>query len=265
MKKLGVDVSHCQAGLDFKTAREEGVSYVIIKAGGAQDKMYQDPSFKRHYSECCKIGMNKGAYFSGKADNAAQAAKEAQYLVQLLAGRLFEYPVFYAVETNLSEITDLTEVILAFLNTVRQAGYDKAGLYASEDSMNNRMDIAAIAAQGYAVWCAKYSCKEPVLKAGVAADLWQFGKEVNNLRTSQIAGQVCGQNYCYLDFSQAECNKLQNEKSEEDCRREYIRKCYRNFLGREAAEDEVNLWLQLALGEICRGIYGSEEARIHRG
>lgn len=303
MKKLGIDVSRYQAGLDFKAAQEEGVSYVIIKAGGGDDGLYQDRCFERHYSECCEIGMDKGAYFFGKAYNAAQAAEEARYFVELLGGRTFEYPVFYDVEGDMLEAKNLTEIILAFLDTVRESGYEKAGLYSSEDPMNNRMNVAAIAAQGYYIWCAKYSRNEPVLRAGAAVALWQSGGEVNYLRTNQIAGQVCDQNYCYMDFSQPESGVAENYirtryvqylnrdadaggmdtflsalsagepaalvdeslMNSEEYHREYVRKCYRIFLGREAAEDEVDIWLQLALCEICRGIYGSEEARIHRG
>ena len=99
----------------------------------------------------------------------------------------------------ISNIRDeITDIIMAFLDEMRNAGYKNVGLYSYENCINNYVDISRVKEAGYAVWVAKYSDAEPNI--AVDYDMWQFGGSVNYLRDTQINGQTVDQNYCYTDY-----------------------------------------------------------------
>ena len=155
-KLFGIDTSRWQGDFDFIGAKEnEGVDFAIIKAGGADDGLYEDREFENSYNKLESAGIHKGAYFFGNALSADEAVNEARYFAQLLAGKSFCYPVFYDVEAGMVTGNDLTDVIMAFLDEMRNAGYKNVGLYSYENCINNYVDISRVKEAGYAVWVAK--------------------------------------------------------------------------------------------------------------
>lgn len=201
MIKFGIDTSRWQGDFDFKGAKDnEGVDFAIIKAGGADDGLYEDREFENSYNKLERLGMHKGAYFYGNAFSTGEAINEARYFAQLLAGKSFCYPVFYDVEGTMLTGNDLTDIIMAFLDEMRNAGYKNVGLYSYENCINNYVDISRVKEAGYAIWVARYSDSEPHLNNDVQYDLWQFGGGVNYIRSAEINGQTVDQNYCYTDY-----------------------------------------------------------------
>lgn len=199
MSKFGIDTSRWQGDFDFAQARDsEGIEFAIIKAGGADDGLYKDREFENSYNKLNEAGIHKGAYFFGNALSIDEAVNEARYFAQLLAGKSFCYPVFYDVEAAMVTGNDITDIIMAFLDEMRNAGYSNVGLYSYENCINNYVDISRVKDSGYAVWVAKYSSFEPNIASNY--DIWQFGGGVNFLRDTQINGQTVDQNYCYTDF-----------------------------------------------------------------
>lgn len=198
-KLFGIDTSKWQGDFDFQRAKDnEGVDFAIIKAGGADDGLYEDREFENSYNKLENTGIHKGAYFFGNAFSNDDAVNEARYFAKLLAGKSFCYPVFYDVEAGMVTGNDITDIIMAFLDEMRNAGYKNVGLYSYENCINNYVDISRVKEAGYAVWVAKYSDAEP--RIAVDYDIWQFGGGVNYLRDTQINGQTVDQNYCYTDY-----------------------------------------------------------------
>ena len=201
IKLFGIDTSRWQGDFDFKGAKEnEGVDFAIIKAGGADDGLYEDREFENSYNKLESAGIHKGAYFFGNALSADEAVNEARDFAQLLAGKSFCYPVFYDVEAGMVTGNDLTDIIMAFLDEMRNAGYKNVGLYSYENCINNYVDISRVKEAGYAIWVARYSDSEPHLNNDIQYDLWQFGGGVNYIRSAEINGQTVDQNYCYTDY-----------------------------------------------------------------
>ncbi|RCS25888.1 glycoside hydrolase [Phyllobacterium salinisoli] len=56
----GTDVSKYQSSIDWKTARESGISFVFIKATEGGDRA--DERFAEHWSKARAVGMPRGAY-----------------------------------------------------------------------------------------------------------------------------------------------------------------------------------------------------------
>ena len=200
--KFGIDVSRWQGNFDFNQAKAEGVEFVIIKAGGGDDGLYRDSKYERHYANAKAAGLGVGAYFFGAAKNVDAAIKEADKFIELLKGKQFEYPVWYDVEGDMLNIGKnlLTDVTLAFCNRVEQAGY-YTGIYSGEWALNNQFDDKKL--MHFAHWVAKWASTPPKLKSGMSVGIWQFGGSTNKIRTNKVAGVVCDQDYCYVDYPEA--------------------------------------------------------------
>ncbi len=205
MKKFGIDISHWQGDFNMDQAKAEGVEFAIIKAAGADAGLYKDSEFESNYNKAVSCGMDKGAYFFGCAFSIADAVKEAQYFMDLLKGKKFEYPVFYDVEGKMlnQDKGTLTDIIIAFCEEMENNGY-YVGVYTSESQYNSKMDDSRLTP--YTHWTAKYSSNKPNLTSRNAVAMWQFGGSKNCLRNNKIAGVVCDQNYCYVDYPNAIVN-----------------------------------------------------------
>lgn len=196
MAKFGIDISHWQSDINISQAKSErGVEFVIAKLGGADAGKYKDSKFDNYYNQCKSIGMPIGAYFYGNAKTVAQAEAEAEYFISLLAGKQFEYPVYYDVEGNMlnNDKNTLTNIVIAFCDKVEKAGYF-TGIYTSDSHFQSKVDDSRL--QRFTHWVARYSTSEPT----TAHDIWQFGGGTNFLQNKTICGRTVDQDYCYRDF-----------------------------------------------------------------
>ena len=201
MIKFGIDTSRWQGDFDFKGAKDnEGVDFAIIKAGGADDGLYEDREFENSYNKLESAGIHKGAYYFGNALNTDEAVNEARHCTSILANKSFCYPVFYDVEGGMLTGEDLTEIVLAFMNELKRAGFKNVGLYMSANHFNNYVDVARVKNDGFSLWVASYSSAKPQLTNDTDYDMWQFGGGVNYIRSAEINGQTVDQNYCYTDY-----------------------------------------------------------------
>lgn len=143
MEKLfGIDISHWQGDMSIEQARNErGVRFAIIKAAGADDGKYKDSKFENYYAQCKAIGLPVGAYYYGNAKSVAEAEQEADHFLSVIAGKQFEYPIYYDVEGKmLNNSRDvLTDIVIAFCDKCEKAGYF-VGVYTSDSHFQAHVD-----------------------------------------------------------------------------------------------------------------------------
>ena len=193
-KVFGIDISKYQKDMDLNQAKNEGVNFAIIRGMYGNKK---DTSFESNYTKAKNVGLGVGVYWWTRAVNEAQAKEEAQILIDTcLKGKQFEYPIYIDVEDKLlsglgKEKVDA--IITAAIETLENAGY-YAGFYLNYDWYTNKCNGAELAKK-YTVWLARWTSKEQS-----QYPMWQFGGETNYIRTNQIAGQTCDQDYAYTDF-----------------------------------------------------------------
>ena len=199
---FGIDVSRWQGNFNFKQAMAEGVTFAILKAGGGDGSLYKDGKFESYYKTAKSLGLPVGAYFFGNAKTVKRAEEEADKFLSILSGHQLEYPVYYDVEgamLNLNK-TLLTDISLAFMNKVESAGYF-TGIYSGSYAFNHNFEDKRLT--HFCHWVAAWTKSKPKLSSGASIGMWQFGGSTNLIRDNKIAGVVCDQDYCYVDYPSA--------------------------------------------------------------
>ena len=194
MKTFGIDISTWQNGLNLAAAKAEGVKYVIIKAS---ESNFTDPQFENFYKQAKAAGLGVGAYHYLGSKTIDGAKKEAAYFASVIKGKQFDYPVFVDVEGDFFKgvsTANMTKLITAFCTTMESLGY-WCGFYTNWDWYNHRMDGKALA-ERFSLWLAFWGLEMPAC----AAQMWQYGGSTNFIRSPQINGITCDQDYCYLDY-----------------------------------------------------------------
>ena len=205
----GIDVSAWQKGFDLNSAKAEGFTYAIIKAGGADAGRYKDSQFENFYKQAVEKGFKVGAYYFGCAFSVEAAIQEANYFIQYLSGKRIVH-VYYDVEGKMLNqgYQHLTEIITAFCQTMINAGY-ACGIYTSESQFNSRFNDAAVAI--FPHWVARYAKSAPKLKSNAPIEIWQYGGSANYLRSPKIAGKTIDQDIIYIDWVDPDSQPIVSE------------------------------------------------------
>lgn len=201
-----IDISKFQGSVDFAKVKADGVQGVIIRCGytgyGKAKTKNTDSRWESNYRAATAAGLPVGAYYYSCAVTPAEARSEAEYVLGLIRGKTFDYPVYwdtedshdtglYAPESQLSiGRARLTEVGKAFLETLKNAGV-YTGLYASTSWLNNQLDMSKLSE--YDVWVAQYASS--VTYRG-EYQMWQY---TSTGRVSGI-GTAVDLNRCYVDY-----------------------------------------------------------------
>lgn len=205
----GIDVSGWQKGFDLGKALEQGFTYAILKAGGADSKKpYKDSQFENFYKQAKAYGFKVGAYYFGCAFSTADAIKEANLFIQYLQGKDITH-VYYDVEGSMLNqgYQHLTEIIATFCQTMINNGY-ACGVYTSESHFNSRFNDNALVM--FPHWVARYSSRAPKLNSIAPVEIWQYGGSINYLRDPKIAGTTVDQDLINIDWADAPVMELKS-------------------------------------------------------
>ena len=225
MKQFGIDISTFQNGINLDKAKDEGVSFAIIRGaftgyGSAKGKA-KDDRFEELYRNAKKSGLNVGAYYFSRATSYEEGKKEAEFLYNnCLKGKTFEYPIYMDVEDtvyqNKVSKNAINDAIRGFCEYIESVG-GYVGVYCNLDWANNKMDYGKLSKK-YDYWLAYWGNEMPSRNTYGNYGMWQYGGETNLIRGNTIAGKVVDQNYSYKDYpSIMKYNKLKDKTvSKED-------------------------------------------------
>ena len=150
----GVDISeHQGSGFNFQNLVDNGYTYVILRCGFYKRMDY---CFEEYYAAAKAVGLNVGTYFYSYAATAEEAAAEADLCLSYIAGKTFEYPVYFDFEDSTAGGvggSGAYDICMAFMDKIAAAGY-LTGLYS----------YAAWIDPNYYAWvpvdsiCSRYEC-----------------------------------------------------------------------------------------------------------
>ncbi len=221
--EYGIDVSAWdEEKIDFKKAKEQGVKFVIVRAGFGADKGGQhDTYWPKNISECKENGIPIGAYIYSYAENVLEATNEAKHIIRLAdevgGPSQFPYGLWFdqenELQTKLSKETN-TEMAIAFSNEVKKAGY-RAGFYSYRSWLDTHVHIDKIDKE-LLLWVASYGTnngsyhQDPKLPKNTA--IHQYTSK--NIDRQFSTRKELDQNICTYDFSSFEI-PIEPEKEDE--------------------------------------------------
>lgn len=173
--KKGIDISKWNGSIDFNKVKNDGIDFVIIRAGYGKVDSQKDNRFEEYYRKAKAVGLKVGCYFYSYATSVKEAKQEANTFLKWIAGKQFEYPVYFDIEDK-SQLTlskdVLTDICLTWCSTVEKAGY-YVGIYSNPNWFTNRLDCERLSI--YDKWLAHWSDK--AWKGNEFGGLWQYSNE----------------------------------------------------------------------------------------
>lgn len=186
----GIDISEWQGpNVDFYAVRNAGYSFVIIRAG--YGGCYVDPYFEHNYNKAKAAGMNVGIYWYSYATQGSHGTLEANCVLNAIAGKQFEYPIYYDIEEgSIFSLGITNDIAYNFCTTMENNRYF-CGLYASTSYLENYFN--SWSRTKYSIWVAQYY--DYCTYSGDYG-IWQFTS------SGQIpgVGGNCDLDLAYLDF-----------------------------------------------------------------
>ena len=152
--------------LDWVALKEAGVDYVILKIGSTprEDGTLGgiEPTFEMDYYGAKAAGIDVGVYYFTYAESVSQIRKDAQYVLEWLEGKQFEYPIYLDLENSPTEdyfpseiaAPILTEMCLTFFSKLQKEGY-YTGLYVNNEFLFNVLQTENMI-ELFEIWYARY-------------------------------------------------------------------------------------------------------------
>ncbi len=198
-KAKGIDVSKWQGKIDWSKVKADGIDFAIIRIGyrGENGNLYKDANADYNIQQAQNNGISVGVYFFSTAISQEEAQQEANWTVSAIKGYKISYPVAYdcegytSPESRMYNLTNTqrTNNAIAFLNAIKNAGYD-AMFYASKSDLENHFETARLE-KDYFIWLAHYSKNiYPAVQTPEytgKCDMWQY---TNKGKVSGISGNV---------------------------------------------------------------------------
>jgi GH25 family lysozyme M1 (1,4-beta-N-acetylmuramidase) len=148
--------------VDFEKLKNAGVEFVMIRVGGTlgtNKEFFVDSKFVRNITEANKYNIPVGIYYFSYSMTKENAIKEANWVLTQIKDYKIDLPVVFDWEDwadyntyNLS-FYHLTEMANAFLDTVKEAGYEGM-LYSSRNYLQKIWMETP-----YPIWLAVYNEK----------------------------------------------------------------------------------------------------------
>lgn len=194
----GIDVSKHNGNIDWNAVKQSGeVDFAILRAGYGKSISQKDTKFEQNYAGCKTHGIPCGAYWYSYAITPTEAEAEARVFLQAIAGKQFEFPVYFDIEEKSTLNTgskNVSAIVKAFCNTMEKAGY-WCGVYASRAHVQTYFDSET--KNRYSMWIAEWGSK--LNYSGGEVGMWQYSEKG---KVDGIGGNV-DMDVCYVDYSVA--------------------------------------------------------------
>lgn len=168
----GIDVSAHNGLLNWQQIKASGIDFAIIRAGfGVEAPNQIDKQFENNYNNAKAAGVKLGAYHYSYAKTAAEAKREAEFLLKIIKGKKFEYPIYFDIEEK-CQVTlgkaQCTEIVNSFCGELEAAGY-WAGVYSFDSFFATNLDESI--QKRYTIWVASVENRQPT--SCKTFDVWQ--------------------------------------------------------------------------------------------
>ena len=177
----GIDVSEWQGDIDWQQVKDSGVEFVIIRVGGRgteEGTLYGDDRAQEYYEGATAVGLKVGAYIFAQSITVDEAIEEANFVLDKVKDWDVQMPLVYDWEyvdekarTADVDSRTLTDMAIAFCETVREAGYNPM-IYFGRSQSVDLLNLEELVE--YPFWLAMYST---IMDYPYKIDMWQYTDE----------------------------------------------------------------------------------------
>lgn len=179
---LGVDLSKYQKSVDFYAIKNEGIDFCMLRVGARgyeTGAIQEDEKFQEFLAGAEAAEMPVGLYFFSQAVTEAEAIEEANFVLSKIGEHKISYPIAYDMEfitNDNSRIetltrTEKTNIALAFLNRIEEAGYTGM-LYGNKEWLLKRIDLSKF--ENYDVWLSQ---EDDIPDYPYTYSMWQYTRQ----------------------------------------------------------------------------------------
>jgi len=191
MAVKGIDVSVFQGTINWEKVKKAGIEFAVLR--GTYGRYEKDEKFELNYKNARAAGMPIGFYHYTYANTIEKAKQEADFVISVLKGKQFEYPIAFDIEdkslTGLSRQL-LTDITKTFCARVQAAGY-YVNIYTNPNWTRNYLYMDQL--KDFDVWIAQWSDK---CTYSGEYGIWQYSEKG---KVSGISGRV-DMDYAYKDY-----------------------------------------------------------------
>lgn len=166
--RLGCDISRHDGIVNWQKMKEWGLEFVILRIayrGYQTGALKKDEHFEENYNGAKAAGFDVGVYVFSQAITKEEAEEEADFAIEILAGRPLELPFVFDPENVLNDdarTDDITGEVFTmtsevFCNKVAEAGYIPM-IYANMLWEAEKLDMAQLG-EKYQFWYADYEAR----------------------------------------------------------------------------------------------------------
>lgn len=204
--------------LDWVALKEAGVDYVILKIGSTPRDGAGgiEPTFEMDYYGAKAAGIDVGVYYFTYAESVSEIRMDAEYILEWLKGKQFEYPIYLDLENSPNEnylpseiaAPILTEMCLTFFSELQKNGY-YTGLYVNNEFLFNILQTENMI-ELFEIWYARYPSVDPYTWNPNNVDTFVWDAEKYGAHLGMWQYSMTGQlppistdvdfNYAYKDY-----------------------------------------------------------------
>lgn len=176
--RMGLDVSEYQEDIDWQTVHDAGFDFVFVRIGYrgySVGDIFPDDRARENLAGAREAGLDVGVYFYAQAISPEEAAEEARWCLDFLAGESLDFPVVYdweyvspSARTGSMDRTTLTECAKTFCTIIESAGYQPM-IYFNSHVSRDLLDLEELAR--YPFWLAQYKSQ---MDYPHQVDFWQY-------------------------------------------------------------------------------------------
>ena len=176
--RLGLDVSEYQGDIDWEQVYHAGFDFAFVRIGYrgySVGEIFSDDRARENLAGARAAGLQVGVYFYSQAISPEEAAEEAKWCLDFLAGESLDLPLVYDWEwvgpnarTGGMDKATLTECAKTFCTAVQNAGCQPM-IYFNNHVSRDLLDLEEVAE--FPFWLAQYKDQ---MDYPYQVDFWQY-------------------------------------------------------------------------------------------
>lgn len=136
----GLDISKETQKISYNYIKDNNIEFVMLRAGFTDYNKSKskniDEDFEYNYKLAKKYKLKVGVYYTSRAVSLKEAEEEINYFLEIIKGKIFEYPVciqieddhntiiYYPINQKSLERKKLFEIVKTMTDKLKEKGYE---------------------------------------------------------------------------------------------------------------------------------------------